>query len=66
MIVKMKIRFEFSVDQKAETGRTKCFFYSLKITPNFFDVHPTNTDLGQVHQIGGPEGKAGGLKSFPL
>ena len=32
---------------------------------NFKTVHPTNTDLGQVHQKGGPKGTAGGTKSFP-
>ena len=58
-------RFEFSSRPRQKPVGQKCYFYSLKITPNFFDVHPTNTDLGQVHQIGGPEGKAGGLKSFP-
>ena len=58
-------RFEFSSRPRQKPVGQKCYFYSLKIAPNFVDVHPTNTDLGQVHQIGGPEGKAGGLKSFP-
>ena len=58
-------RFEFSSRPRQKPVGQKCYFYSLKIAPDFVDVHPTNTDLGQVHQIGGPEGKAGGLKSFP-
>ena len=58
-------RFEFSSRPRQKPVGQKCYFYSLKIASNFVDVHPTNTDLGQVHQIGGPEGKAGGLKSFP-
>ena len=35
------------------------------LSKDFIDVHPTNTDLGQVHQKGGPSGTAGGLPSYP-
>ena len=44
-------RFEFSSRPRQKPVGQKCYFYSLKITPNFFDVHPTGTDLGQVHQL---------------
>jgi hypothetical protein len=35
------------------------------LSKDFIDTHPTNTTLGQVHQIGGPTGTAQGLASFP-
>ena len=35
------------------------------LSKDFIDTHPTNTSLGQVHQIGGPTGTAQGLASFP-
>ena len=58
-------RFEFSSRPRQKPEGKQCYFYSIKLSPEFIDLHPTNTDLGQVHQRGGPEGKAGGLKSFP-
>ena len=65
MIVKMIERFEFSSRPRQKPEGKQCYFYGIKLSPEFIDLHPTNTDLGQVHQRGGPEGKAGGLKSFP-
>ena len=58
-------RFEFSSRPRQKPEGKQCYFYSIKLSPEFIDLHPTNTDLGQVHQRGGPEGRAGGLKSFP-
>ncbi len=58
-------RFEFSSRPRLKPTQKHCFSYSLMLSSDFTDVHPTNTDLGQVHQVGGPKGTAGGLKSFP-
>lgn len=58
-------RFEFSSKPRQKPSGKQCYGYSLKLDKDFQSVHPTNTDLGQVHQIGGPKGTAGGFKSFP-
>ena len=58
-------RFEFSSQPEQPPQGRECYGYSLKLADDFIPVDPTNTDLGQVHQIGGPKGTAGGLKSFP-
>ncbi len=58
-------RFEFSARPTQLPMNIKCYGYSLMLSKDFIDVHPTNTDLGQVHQKGGPSGTAGGLPSFP-
>lgn len=58
-------RFEFSSKPRQSPEGKQCYGYSLMLDENFQSVHPTNTDLGQVHQTGGPSGKAGGFKSFP-
>ena len=58
-------RFEFSSRPVQKPEGNKCYGYSLKLDESFETVHPTNTDLGQVHQKGGPKGSAGGFKSFP-
>ncbi len=58
-------RVEFSSRPTQKPSGTQCFAYSIKLDKDFIDLHPTNTDLGQVHQKGGPKGTAGGLKSFP-
>ena len=58
-------RVEFASEPKLKPIGIQCFAYSIKLHKDFIDVHPTNTDLGQVHQIGGPTGTAGGLASFP-
>ena len=58
-------RFEFSSKPRQKPKGKQCYGYSIKLDKDFQDVAPTNTDLGQVHQIGGPKGKAGGFKSFP-
>ena len=58
-------RFEFSSKPSQKPQGKQCYGYSIKLDANFKPVNPTNTDLGQVHQRGGPKGTAGGLKSFP-
>jgi hypothetical protein len=58
-------RVEFSAKPRQYPKNTKCYGYSLMLSKDFIDVHPTNTDLGQVHQTGGPSGTAGGLPSYP-
>ena len=58
-------RFEFSSKPRQKPTGKQCYGYSLMLDENFQSVHPTNTDLGQVHQKGGPKGTAGGFKSFP-
>ena len=58
-------RFEFSSRPRQKPNGKQCYSYSIKLDKNFKSVNPTNTDLGQVHQKGGPKGTAGGLKSFP-
>ena len=58
-------RVEFSGKPQQRPKNTKCYGYSLMLSKDFIDVHPTNTDLGQVHQKGGPSGTAGGLPSYP-
>lgn len=58
-------RFEFSSKPRQKPKGKQCYGYSIKLDENFEAINPTNTDLGQVHQKGGPKGTAGGLKSFP-
>ena len=58
-------RFEFSSKPRQKPKGNQCYGYSIKLDKSFKSVNPTNTDLGQVHQTGGPKGTAGGLKSFP-
>lgn len=58
-------RFELSSKPRQKPKGKQCYGYSIKLDKNFQDVAPTNTDLGQVHQKGGPKGTAGGFKSFP-
>lgn len=58
-------RFEFSSKPRQKPKGKQCYGYSLMLDESFQSVHPTNTDLGQIHQQGGPKGTAGGFKSFP-
>jgi hypothetical protein len=58
-------RVELSARPVQPPKKIQCYGYSLMLSEDFIDVHPTNTDLGQVHQIGGPSGTAGGLASLP-
>ena len=58
-------RVEFSSRPTQEPEGIQCFAYSIKLDSDFIDIYPTNTDLGQIHQKGGPSGKAGGFLSLP-
>ncbi|MDA8858978.1 polysaccharide lyase [Candidatus Pelagibacter sp.] len=58
-------RVEFSAEPQQRPIKKQCYGYSLMLSKDFIDTHPTNTTLGQVHQIGGPTGTAQGLASFP-
>jgi len=58
-------RVELSAKPRQPPKKKQCYGYSLMLSEDFIDVHPTNTDLGQVHQIGGPSGTADSLPSFP-
>ena len=58
-------RVEFSTRPEQRPMKNQCYGYSLMLSKDFIDTHPTNTSLGQVHQKGGPTGTAGGLASFP-
>jgi len=58
-------RFEFTSKPRQKPMGKQCYAYSIMLEKSFQAVNPTNTDLGQIHQTGGPKGTAGGLKSFP-
>ena len=58
-------RVEFSAEPQQRPIKKQCYGYSLMLSKDFIDTHPTNTSLGQIHQKGGPTGTAGGLASFP-
>ena len=58
-------RFEFHSKPRQKPIGKQCYGYSIKLDKNFRSLNPTNTDIGQVHQQGGPKGTAKGLKSFP-
>ena len=58
-------RVEFSAEPQQRPIKKQCYGYSLMLSKDFIDTHPTNTSLGQVHQKGGPTGTAQGLASFP-
>ena len=58
-------RVEFSTRPEQRPKKNQCYGYSLMLSKDFIDTHPTNTSLGQVHQKGGPTGTAAGLASFP-
>ena len=58
-------RVEFSTRPRQPIKKNQCYGYSLMLSKDFFDTHPTSTTLGQVHQHGGPTGLAEGLASFP-
>ena len=58
-------RVEFSTRPRQPIKKNQCYGYSLMLSKDFIDTHPTSATLGQVHQHGGPTGTAGGLASFP-
>ena len=58
-------RIELSSEPKQKPEDVQCFAYSIMLDKAFIDIYPTNTTLGQVHQIGGPSGTTEELPSFP-
>jgi hypothetical protein len=58
-------RVELSTRPRQAPKGKQCYGYSLMLSKDFIDIYPTTTTLGQVHQHGGPTGKAEGLASFP-
>jgi len=58
-------RVEFSAEPEQRPRKTQCYGYSLMLSKDFIDIYPVHTSLGQVHQMGGPTGTAGGMASFP-
>lgn len=58
-------RVEFSAEPQQRPKKTQCYGYSLMLSKDFIDIYPVRTSLGQVHQMGGPTGTAGGMASFP-
>ena len=58
-------RIELSSKPMQKPEGIQCFAYSIMLDKAFIDIHPTNTTLGQVHQVGGPSGTMEGLSSFP-
>jgi hypothetical protein len=46
-------------------GDERWIAWSIFIPTDYVEVSPTNTTLGQIHQRGGPAGKAENLPSFP-
>jgi len=58
-------RVEFSTRPRQPITKNQCYGYSLMLSKDFIDIYPPSTTLGQVHQHGGPTGKAEGLASFP-
>ena len=58
-------RIELSSEPRQKPEDIQCFAYSIMLDKAFIDIHPTNTTLGQVHQIGGPSGTMEELPSFP-
>ena len=58
-------RVEFSAEPQQRPIKKQCYGYSLMLSKDFIDTHPTNTSLGQVHQKGGPTGFMEGFKSQP-
>jgi len=58
-------RVEYSTRPRQPIKKNQCYGYSLMLSKDFIDTHPTSTTLGQVHQHGGPTGTAEGLASFP-
>ena len=58
-------RSEFSVSEFFAPGDDRWIGFSLFLPANFPSSPTVSTTLGQIHQQGGPTGKAMGLPSFP-
>ena len=58
-------RIELSSEPNQPISGKQCYGYSIKLSNNFTDIRKVSTTLGQIHQKGGPSGKANSLSSFP-
>ncbi|MDC9720466.1 MAG: heparin lyase I family protein [Gammaproteobacteria bacterium] len=58
-------RVEFTASPRLKPTGNQCFAFSIMLDKSFQDVSPTNASLGQIHQMGGPKGTAGGFQSIP-
>tara|TARA_B100000963_G_scaffold3317_2_gene2528 strand:+ start:3196 stop:4071 length:876 start_codon:yes stop_codon:yes gene_type:complete len=58
-------RIELSSKPNQPISGKQCYGYSIKLSNSFTDIRKVSTTLGQIHQKGGPSGKANSLSSFP-
>ena len=58
-------RIELSSGPNQPISGKQCYGYSLNLSSDFTDIRKVSTTLGQIHQQGGPSGKANSLSSFP-
>ncbi len=58
-------RIELSSEPNQPVSGKQCYGYSIKLSYDFTDIRKVSTTLGQIHQKGGPSGKANSLSSFP-
>ncbi len=58
-------RIELSSEPNQPVSGKQCYGYSIKLSNDFTDIKKVSTTLGQIHQKGGPSGKANSLTSFP-
>ena len=58
-------RIELSSEPNQPISGKQCYGYSIKLSNDFTDIRKVSTTLGQIHQKGGPSGKANSLSSFP-
>jgi hypothetical protein len=58
-------RSEISLDRTFLPGDNQWIGFSVYLPEDFQTSNKVNANLGQIHQIGGPTGTAGGLQSFP-
>ena len=58
-------RIELSSEPNQTVTGKQCYGYSIKLSNFFTDIRKVSTTLGQIHQKGGPYGKANSLPSFP-
>ena len=58
-------RIELSSEPNQPISGRQCYGYSIKLSNSFTDIRKVSTTLGQIHQKGGPSGKANSLSSYP-
>ncbi|WP_299737869.1 heparin lyase I family protein [uncultured Roseobacter sp.] len=58
-------RSEVTVGKEIVPGTVHWIAHSIYLPKDFYSSPRVKTSMGQIHQRGGPSGKAGGLPSFP-